>query len=140
MRAPGLAALAELPGVTVFPLDVTDARSVHELAGRIGAKVEILVNNGYHLRPGGIRGRKDVNTPRAEMDVHYFGLLRLAAEFGPAPARARRRRAVRRLRVGQRAVDLRAREPPGVRDVLGLPRGRLVSLAVPPGATSSKAG
>ena len=82
--SPALAALAELPGVTVFPLDVTDGRSVHELAGRIGAKVEILVNNGYHLRPGGIRGRRDVNTPRAEMDVHYFGLLRLAAEFGPA--------------------------------------------------------
>ena len=82
--SPELAALAELPGVTVFPLDVTDGRSVHELAGRIGGKVEILVNNGYHLRPGGIRGRKDVNTPRAEMDVHYFGLLRLAAEFGPA--------------------------------------------------------
>ena len=81
--SPELAALAELPGVTVFALDVTDARSVHELAGRIGAKVEILVNNGYHLRPGGIRGRKDVNTPRAEMDIHYFGLLRLAAEFGP---------------------------------------------------------
>ena len=81
--SPALAALAELPGVTIFPLDVTDSRSVHELASRIGAKVEILVNNGYHLRPGGIRGRKDINTPRAEMDVNYFGLLRLAREFGP---------------------------------------------------------
>ena len=76
--SPELAALAELPETTIFPLDVTDSRSVHELASRIGAKVEILVNNGYHLRPGGIRGRKDVNTPRAEMDVNYFGLLRLA--------------------------------------------------------------
>ena len=81
--SPELAGLADLPEVTIFPLDVTDSRSVHEVASRIGAKVEILVNNGYHLRPGGIRGRKDVNTPRAEMDVNYFGLLRLAREFGP---------------------------------------------------------
>ena len=78
-----LAALAELPGVTIFPLDVTDSQSVHELAGRIAPKVEILVNNGYHLRPGGIQGRRDINNPRAEMDVNYFGLLRLAREFGP---------------------------------------------------------
>ena len=78
-----LAALAEIPEVSIFPLDVTDSQSVHELAGRIAPKVEILVNNGYHLRPGGIQGRRDINNPRAEMDVNYFGLLRLAREFGP---------------------------------------------------------
>ena len=81
--SPELAALSELRGVELFPLDVTDSKSVQELASRIAVKVEILVNNGYHLRPGGIRGRKDINTPRAEMDVNYFGLLRLAKDFAP---------------------------------------------------------
>nr|MCH9673091.1 OB-fold domain-containing protein [Gammaproteobacteria bacterium] len=63
--------------VEVFPLDVTDSRSVHELAGRIGAKVEILINNSYFLRTGGISDRKDINFPMREMEVNYFGLLRL---------------------------------------------------------------
>ncbi|MEM7250335.1 MAG: SDR family NAD(P)-dependent oxidoreductase [Pseudomonadota bacterium] len=69
--------------VEVFPLDVTDSRSVHELAGRIGSKVEILINNNYFLRPGGIGGRKDVNFALSEMEVNYLGLLRLAREFSP---------------------------------------------------------
>jgi NAD(P)-dependent dehydrogenase (short-subunit alcohol dehydrogenase family)/uncharacterized OB-fold protein len=75
-----LAARAE---VEVFKLDVTNSESVHEVAGQIGAKVDILVNSNYYIRPGGIMGRKDVNNSRNEMDVNYLGLLRLATEFGP---------------------------------------------------------
>ena len=37
----------------------------------------------YH-RSFGIANRQGVETARAEMDVNYFGLLRLAQEFGPA--------------------------------------------------------
>ena len=76
-------ALRRLPAVTVFNLDVTDGRSVHDLASQISAKVDILVNTSSYLRSGGVTDRKDVNTPRSEMDVNYFGLLRLATEFGP---------------------------------------------------------
>lgn len=76
-------ALCNLDNVSAFELDVTNSESVHELAARIGSRVEILVNNSYYLRPGGITDRKDINTPRSEMDVHYFGLLRLGKEFGP---------------------------------------------------------
>ena len=79
-----LAAVKEIEGVTLFPLDVTDTDSVQELASVLGDKVEIMVNNSYHLRPGGAVDRMDLNLCREEMDIHYFGLLRLAGTFGPA--------------------------------------------------------
>jgi NAD(P)-dependent dehydrogenase (short-subunit alcohol dehydrogenase family)/uncharacterized OB-fold protein len=79
----GLQALSELPQVSVVPLDVTDARSVAELAGEIGVKVDILVNNAEHHRAHGIASRHGTDVARVEMEVNYFGLLRLAQEFGP---------------------------------------------------------
>jgi NAD(P)-dependent dehydrogenase (short-subunit alcohol dehydrogenase family)/uncharacterized OB-fold protein len=75
---------AGVEGAALFPLDVTDSDSVRELAAIVGGKVEILVNNSYHLRMGGLLDRFDINTAREEMDVHYHGLLRLAGNFGPA--------------------------------------------------------
>lgn len=78
----------EIEAVTAFPLDVTDTDSVEELAAMIGDKVEIMVNNSYHLRMGGLVDRFDVNTAHDEMQVHYYGLMRLAGYFGP-PMRAR---------------------------------------------------
>jgi NAD(P)-dependent dehydrogenase (short-subunit alcohol dehydrogenase family) len=80
---PGFAALRELPQVNIVPLDVTDGRSVRELAGEIGAKVDILINTADHHRTFSISSRRGVETAQAEMDVNYFGLLRLAQEFGP---------------------------------------------------------
>jgi len=82
--SPALAAAKDLPGVSLFPLDVTDTDSVQELAALLGGKVEILVNNSYYLRTGGVLDRFDLNTSRDEMDIHYHGLLRLAGTFGPA--------------------------------------------------------
>jgi len=80
----GFDELGRLPQVTLLPLDVTDSRSVREAAAQIGGKVDILVNNAEHHRAFGIGNRAGVETARAEMDVNYFGLLRLAQEFGPA--------------------------------------------------------
>jgi NAD(P)-dependent dehydrogenase (short-subunit alcohol dehydrogenase family)/uncharacterized OB-fold protein len=80
----GFDALAALPQVTLLPLDVTDSKSVREIAAEIGGKVDILVNNAEYHRTFGIGNRPGVETARAEMDVNYFGLLRLAQEFGPA--------------------------------------------------------
>ncbi|MDP6690524.1 MAG: SDR family NAD(P)-dependent oxidoreductase [Alphaproteobacteria bacterium] len=82
--SPALEAVRKIDGVTLFPLDVTDTDSVQELASVLGGKVEIMVNNSYHLRPGGAVDRMDMNLSREEMDIHYFGLLRLAGTFGPA--------------------------------------------------------
>jgi NAD(P)-dependent dehydrogenase (short-subunit alcohol dehydrogenase family)/uncharacterized OB-fold protein len=82
-KTPVLEELASLGRVTLLPLDVTSSDSVKQTAAEIGAQVDILINNAE--RPGtcGVAGRHGVRTARAEMDVNYFGLLRLAQEFGP---------------------------------------------------------
>ena len=80
----GLEALAALPEVTLVPLDLSNERSVTELAGQIGGKVDIVINNAEVHRTFGIAARRGTDAARAEMDVNYFGLLRLAQAFGPA--------------------------------------------------------
>jgi NAD(P)-dependent dehydrogenase (short-subunit alcohol dehydrogenase family)/uncharacterized OB-fold protein len=79
----GAAKLHDLPRVTVVPLDVTDSASVRELAGEIGAKVDILVNTADCHRTLTIGARGALDAAQLEMDVNYFGLLRLAREFAP---------------------------------------------------------
>ena len=81
---PGFEAIAGLPQVTVVPLDVTDMRSVEDLAASIGGKVDILVNNSEFHRNHGIADRPGTESARAEMDVNYLGMMRLAQTFGPA--------------------------------------------------------
>ena len=83
-KMPGFDALRALPQVSVLPLDVTDSRSVHDLASEIGFKVDILINTADFHRTYGISARRGVENAQCEMDVNYFGLLRLAQEFGPA--------------------------------------------------------
>jgi len=83
-RFPGFEELEKIPQVTLVPLDVTDSKNVRELAAEIAGKVDIVVNSAEHHRSFGIGNRAGVETARAEMDVNYFGLLRLAQEFGPA--------------------------------------------------------
>lgn len=80
----GFEELKNLPQVTLLPLDVTDSKNVREAAAEIAGKVDILVNTAEFHRSFGIANRQGVETARAEMDVNYFGLLRLAQEFGPA--------------------------------------------------------
>ena len=80
----GLDDITALKPVTLVPLDLTNARSVAELAGEIGGKVDIVVNNAEVHRAFGIASRRGTDAARAEMDINYFGLLRLAQEFGPA--------------------------------------------------------
>jgi NAD(P)-dependent dehydrogenase (short-subunit alcohol dehydrogenase family)/uncharacterized OB-fold protein len=80
----GFDELEKIPQVTLVPLDVTDSKNVRELAAEIAGKVDIVVNNAEYHRSFGIANRQGVETARAEMDVNYFGLLRLAQEFAPA--------------------------------------------------------
>ncbi|MEA2730589.1 MAG: hypothetical protein QOF70_5064 [Acetobacteraceae bacterium] len=80
---PGEAALREIPGVEVVSLDITDSQSVADTAGEIAHRVDILVNTTEHPRIGGIMGRHGLTVAREEMDIRYFGLLRLAQHFGP---------------------------------------------------------
>jgi NAD(P)-dependent dehydrogenase (short-subunit alcohol dehydrogenase family) len=83
-KAPEAADLAALPQVTLLPLNLTDSQSVKRAAADIGAKIDILINTG-EVHPALREASRDgVEGARAEMDVNYFGLLRLAQEFGPA--------------------------------------------------------
>ncbi|MGE5116469.1 MAG: SDR family NAD(P)-dependent oxidoreductase [Betaproteobacteria bacterium] len=83
-KLPGFAELTALAQVTPVPMDLTDGRSVAELAGEIGGKVDIVINNAEVHRAHGIGSRRGTDAARLEMDVNYFGALRLAQEFGPA--------------------------------------------------------
>lgn len=80
----GIDALRALPQVAIVPLDLTDGRSVEALAGAIAGKVDIVINNAEVHRTHGIAGRRGLDAARAEMEINYFGLLRLAQAFAPA--------------------------------------------------------
>jgi|SRR5579871_512791 len=83
-RLPGFDTVEKHPQVTLIPLDLTDARSVREICAEIGGRVDIVVNNAEVHRNHGIADRPGTDAARAEMDVNYFGFLRLAQELGPA--------------------------------------------------------
>ena len=85
---PGEAALRAIPNVEIVTLDITDSQSVGDVAGEIAHRVDILINTTEHPRIGGIIHRHGLTIAREEMDIRYFGLLRLAQHFGP-PMRAR---------------------------------------------------
>jgi NAD(P)-dependent dehydrogenase (short-subunit alcohol dehydrogenase family)/uncharacterized OB-fold protein len=87
-----LQALEELGGrsrVTPIPLDVTSVDSVKWVAKEIAETVDIVVSNAEFRGSAEFRApavSPDQSAERsapAEMDVNYFGLLRLAEEFGP---------------------------------------------------------
>jgi len=91
------AVLEELGGlerVTLLPLDLTRSESVEQAAAQIGAQVDIVINNAeFHGTYGdshdaadarSAAGSHGLGTAHAEMDINYFGLLRLVRELGPA--------------------------------------------------------
>ncbi len=81
---PGMDQLAALEQVEIVPLDVTDSQSIADLAAQNGGRIDIVINTAEHVRAGGIIGRGSVIEAREEMDVRYFGLMRMAQSFGPA--------------------------------------------------------
>jgi len=76
---------------------------VREVAAEIGGKVDILGeqrrNTTAPTASAIARGVRHGRAP-VQMDVNYFGLLRLAQEFGPAMRRPRARMAWRAPRRG----------------------------------------
>ncbi len=80
----GLERVMAVRQATLVPLDLSDGRSVNELAGEIGAKVDIVINNAEVHRTHGIASRRGTDVAKLEMEVNYFGALRLAQAFGPA--------------------------------------------------------
>ena len=80
----GLDGISALPQVALIDLDLSNERSVARWGAEIGGKVDILINNDELHRSHGIAARRGSGVARAEMDINYFGLLRLAQAFGPA--------------------------------------------------------
>ena len=88
-KSPGYAELAALARVAMQPLDLGDAASVKHMAAAIGGQVDILINTAEVHQPhgiaarGGIAALEGIDDAAAEMDINYFGLLRLARELAP---------------------------------------------------------
>ena len=130
-RYPGMDELDALPQVSWVPLDLSDERSVNELAGIVGGKVDIVINTADFHRTYGISGRRGTDVARAEMDINYFGLLRLAQAFGPALKGRAADGQSHACAWVECAVHLRAEQFSGARHLLGLQGGSLVIVAVP---------
>jgi NAD(P)-dependent dehydrogenase (short-subunit alcohol dehydrogenase family) len=68
--------------VSFLELDVTEPRSASAAAGRVGARVDILVNNSGVNANQRLAGA-DLAAARREIEVNYFGLLHMYAAFAP---------------------------------------------------------
>jgi NAD(P)-dependent dehydrogenase (short-subunit alcohol dehydrogenase family) len=78
-----LAALAHSDArVVPIALDITDDTSVQEAAARLG-DVDLVVNNAGILLGARLIAAADLAAARQEMEVNYFGLLRMSRAFAP---------------------------------------------------------
>jgi short-subunit dehydrogenase len=78
-----LAALAHSDArVVPITLDITDDTSVQVAAARL-VDVDLVVNNAGALRGGRLIAAADPTAARQEMEVNYFGLLRMSRAFAP---------------------------------------------------------
>lgn len=75
--------LRAIEGIEIVPLDLTDERSVSDLAADIGARVDILVNNADHTRPVHLFEPGSARKLTDAVDATLAGSMRLAQAFGP---------------------------------------------------------
>src|SRR6266545_6170241 len=68
--------------VVPIALDITDDLSVQAAAARL-IDVDLLVNNAGVLLGGRLLAAADLAAARQEMEVNYFGLLRMSRAFAP---------------------------------------------------------
>jgi NAD(P)-dependent dehydrogenase (short-subunit alcohol dehydrogenase family)/uncharacterized OB-fold protein len=80
---PGMETLRGIERTEIVQFDMTDTESVAEQAEQNGGRIDIIVNTAEHIRTGGIMDRRGISIAREEMDVRFFGLMRLAQAFGP---------------------------------------------------------
>jgi len=82
-----LAALAQ-SDVRVIPiaLDITNDVSVQEAAARL-IDIDLVVNNAGVALGARLIAAADLSAARQEMEVNYFGLLRMCRAFAPVLAR-----------------------------------------------------
>jgi NAD(P)-dependent dehydrogenase (short-subunit alcohol dehydrogenase family) len=80
-RGPGFAG-AFPSNVTELRLDVTSDAQVAEAAAR-SSDVNVLVNNAGVLLGQSLLGASNLDSARSELEVNYFGPLRMARAFAP---------------------------------------------------------
>lgn len=68
--------------VVPLPINLTNDASVAAAAASIGSEVDILINTAAR-RIDADAGVSIVQSARLDMELYYFGLMRLASEFGP---------------------------------------------------------
>ena len=75
----------DLPGVVPLALDVTDPDAVARAARECG-DVAVLINNAGVATLGGFLEDGAVEAARAQLEVNFFGMLRMASAFAPVLA------------------------------------------------------
>lgn len=70
------------PGVEAVRLDVTNAEQVAAAAARLG-DVTIVVNNAGIALPGTILAADSDELARRQLEVNFFGMLRVSRAFAP---------------------------------------------------------
>jgi NAD(P)-dependent dehydrogenase (short-subunit alcohol dehydrogenase family) len=75
------------PGVLPVALDITDGEQVARVAAQC-TDVSLLVNNAGVLRYSTFTSAPDLDGARQEMEVNYFGTLRMCRAFAPGLAAA----------------------------------------------------
>jgi NADP-dependent 3-hydroxy acid dehydrogenase YdfG len=68
--------------VIPIALDITDDSSVQEAAAQL-IDIDLLVNNAGAALGARLIGAPDLSAARQEMEVNYFGLLRMCRAFAP---------------------------------------------------------
>jgi NAD(P)-dependent dehydrogenase (short-subunit alcohol dehydrogenase family) len=87
------------PSVESLVLDITDSRQVAQAAAAYAERTDILINNAgcnHNVRFLEV----DENAAAGEMEVNYFGTLRMMRAFAPAMVRRKRGTIVNILSVG----------------------------------------
>jgi NAD(P)-dependent dehydrogenase (short-subunit alcohol dehydrogenase family) len=75
----------DIPGVHAIQLDVTDEASVARAARECG-DVTIVVNNAGVAETGGFLQGGAIEAARRQLDVNFFGIIRMAQAFAPVLA------------------------------------------------------
>jgi short-subunit dehydrogenase len=75
----------DIPGAVPIALDVTDPEQVARAARDCG-DVQILVNNAGVAETGGFLQDTDLGSTRRQLEVNFFGMLRMSQAFAPVLA------------------------------------------------------
>ena len=85
MRDPSKSDLAAIPGMTLMPLDVTNAGQIKDTAAKALAlgPVDVVFNNAGYGLAGAFEGATDEQL-QTQLDTNLLGVMRVTQAFLPA--------------------------------------------------------